>query len=349
MFQFVDDSFVLQSTSSGIRRACLASHVFAQKWRHRFAEGSKGPTVLPVLTEAASADFTIPGVCSSPQAITDMKVLGILVDRDLTFEPLLKQMCARYVDMARSLSVQIRDLALGLPLTIQQLDVRVLPGAMYGFQLCASHCQGWPQVARRLLSTQYSACKEILGIPSLSLGEGGVGRLFCELGISQRLSTKLAVQICTTRARALAIPAHFIAASIFRTASKSVGHHWFNEAALVASVLGVGTSFEDHAPSVILLSSDMGPQAIRNWKAQVLLPAAQLLDRDWFTQQAIRWHFRPSSVLVQLRGRTRPRFWWKFLRAWMIARVSRTLPLSLWKYWHLALAVDTLIVTWHTL
>eukprot|EP00438_Fugacium_kawagutii_P002731 Skav225087 [mRNA] locus=scaffold1341:89099:90994:- [translate_table: standard] len=158
-----------------------------------------------------------------------------------------------------------------------------------------------------------------------------MGRLFYELGISQRLSTKLAVQICTTKARALAIPAHFIAASIFRTASKSVGHHWFNEAAVVESVLGVGTSFEDHAPSVVLLSSQMGPQAVRNWKLQVLLPAAQLLDRDWFTQQAIRWHFRPSPVLAQLRGRTRPRFWWKFLRAWMIARVSKTLPLSLWK------------------
>ena len=75
-FQFVDDSFTLQSTVAGVNATCKAAETFCELWRHRFAGGSKGPTVLPVACALASNSFSEPMGGSLPQLVDSMKILG---------------------------------------------------------------------------------------------------------------------------------------------------------------------------------------------------------------------------------------------------------------------------------
>ena len=104
LFQYVDDVFSLSSTTFSLSMACQADHLFENLWRHKFAEGAKGAAVMPVGCTCSDPPLPPSRFWSTPKAVDCLSVLGVLVDKDLSFEPLLAECCARFVKCNGALS-----------------------------------------------------------------------------------------------------------------------------------------------------------------------------------------------------------------------------------------------------
>ena len=344
-FLFVDDSFTLQSTVAGMNKACAAAEDFTKIWRHKFAGGTKGSVLLPVgCSLPPGAIYECVGG-SPPKVVNSMKILGSLIDKDLALDDALNVGCATLLDQARSLNNQTRQLGLGINVAVDEVHTRVLPSALFGIEVVASCKIGWKQVCLKLNRTFYQMAKELLGVPSLSLGQGGSARLFAELGIGMRLATRVAIRIALCRARALCLSPELAAARPFRVAMSQVGSNWLHHAECVsATQLSLSTDFIDDGPWLPLLQTQCGQAAVLSWKHKVVLPAALLKERQWFAAQAQLWENSHSEARFGERC-AKPLFlgllprlvWhsgkWRYLRAWAIARLTGCFPLAVWGAW----------------
>ena len=254
-FQFIDDSFTLQSTVAGVNEACKAADTFCQLRRHRFAGGSKGPTLMPVSCALAGDCFTETLCGSRPQLVDSMKILGSVFDKHLTFELALNVACAKLLDQTRLLTNQVRQLGLGTSVLIDELHSRIFPSALFGIEVVASCGLGWKAVQVKLNQTHYMLAKEMLGVPCLRLGKGGHARLFQELGIKMRLGTRVAVRIALCRARALSMSPGLLAAAPFAVALQHQGQNWLLQAEVISSacLIGIQQDYLDSGPWLQIL------------------------------------------------------------------------------------------------
>ena len=93
MVQFVDDSFTFQPDERGIASANAGLTSFCTNYRHRFQDGAKAPTVMAVGSPAPD-----PAACGEVAGVpvrgaTQLEVLGIVIDAELSLEPLLGRAC----------------------------------------------------------------------------------------------------------------------------------------------------------------------------------------------------------------------------------------------------------------
>ena len=342
-FQFIDDSFTLQSTVAGVNEACKAADTFCQLWRHRFAGGSKGPTLMPVSCALAGDCFTETLCGSRPQLVDSMKILGSVFDKHLTFELALNVACAKLLDQTRLLSNQVRQLGLGTSVLIDELHSRVFPSALFGIEVVASCSLGWKAVQVKLNQTHYMLAKEMLGVPCLRLGKGGHARLFQELGIKMRLGTRVAVRIALCRARALSMSPGLLAAAPFAVALQHQGKNWLHQAEVISSVcLGIQQDYLDSGPWLQILregKENSAKLAVQSWKKHVVLPAAWRLETSWFmTQLQVRGPQGSLPRATPAFAQIVPRLVWneglcRCLRAWIVARLTGGIPLAIWCFW----------------
>ena len=193
LLQFVDDTFVLQPDETGVMRANAGLGAFCAAYRHRYQDGSKGPAAMAVGLPAVdpSRCGTIGGV--GVRAVSQLEVLGIPVDEELSLDPLLTRTCAILRDGARRLTAALSDKGFGLPMIVGQVPGRVESAALYGTELLASHARGWAAVAAQLNRAYYDAAKALLGLPpGTSFGDGGYLRVFLETRLLTRVAAKVA-------------------------------------------------------------------------------------------------------------------------------------------------------------
>ena len=121
ILQFVDDSFVLQSSEMGVAAVNRGLRRFCALWRHRFQSGRKGPTVL-VVGHSRFLGSSCGVLCDVlPQSAESLDVLGI--DRALTFQGLLDERCGRLCSAVRQLVAGLADRGVGLPFQVAEIAV----------------------------------------------------------------------------------------------------------------------------------------------------------------------------------------------------------------------------------
>ena len=114
-------------------------------------------------------------VCGEhPVSVTQMDVLGTVIDEDLSLQCLLDRTCAKLIKGAQELSTQMNDIGLGIPFQSAQFSIRVESSALHGAELLASYGGGWRHAAQKLNDAMYVAAKALLGLQKgTSLGSGG--------------------------------------------------------------------------------------------------------------------------------------------------------------------------------
>ena len=194
--------------------------------------------------------------------------------------------------------------------------------------MSASHFQGPSFILKKLNTLQYEVTKDVLGISGVSLGTGGQSRLLSELGIEQRLGTRVATLIALTRARVLCLDSRHGVWQAFWAGAFTKADTWLNHARIIQEGMAVPIDFHEYLPAMRLLPQD--PKVAASlWKRQVLLPAARALDRQWFQQEATKW----TAAHIQLAGPACDRSWtgavafWPrnmqyHLRRWMATRLT---------------------------
>jgi hypothetical protein len=164
MLQFVDDSFVAQSTLHGLRCVNRAMTAFCDTWRHRFKLGAKGPAVMAVgcRSPVSEACGDIQGSC--PAVREKLLALGVWLDSRLALTDQMDMVCSKLTDGTRSLVRSMNDLGFGLPFQGVQLKQRVWASALHGAEVLASFGPGWTQAVKRLNDIHYAMAKLILGL-----------------------------------------------------------------------------------------------------------------------------------------------------------------------------------------
>ena len=237
--QFVDDSFVFQSTLAGLRAANLALERFAAKWVHKFKGGKKRASVLAVgvMPPDQSALGRLQG--DPIQLVSQLSVLGPAIDVNLSLQPHLDSTCARVLAMTSELGASLSSLGLGVPLQVAQFNSRVEPAVLHGAEILASCDLGFSIVASRLNASQYRAFKALVAVGNdLSLGDGGQARLFAELGVHVRLGARLALRVMAARARVLALPPGNTIEPAVLASARVTGATWLEHAASVMHDFG---------------------------------------------------------------------------------------------------------------
>ena len=104
-------------------------------WRCQLAEGKPrfmacGPQPLPLLEGACGA------LCGQiPAQVDQIKVLGILLDSQLSFLPLFSQAVAELQNIGGKLASGLSSHGFGLPAVASQFMTQVLPAALHGCEL----------------------------------------------------------------------------------------------------------------------------------------------------------------------------------------------------------------------
>ena len=199
MVQYVDDLFAFQSTCSGLRRVCKGMNTLTHCWKHKFAGGRKGASVMTLGAPIPDAEQLETFDDKKPQVVSSLNILGARIDADLSLEDLVNHGVARYISESAALITTMTDLGLGIPHQVAQLNIRVKAAAFFNIELAASATMGWPQLARKLNAAQYTVLKRLLGADAVSFGPGGHHRVMMALGVSFRLSIQVAVQIAIAR------------------------------------------------------------------------------------------------------------------------------------------------------
>ncbi|CAK0829238.1 unnamed protein product [Prorocentrum cordatum] len=342
ILQFVDDSFVFQSSAAGLAAVNRALTEFCLTWRHRFQGGRKRPMVLAVGGGPVSDNFGT--VCGVPPEVTQvLDMLGAPVEQDLGFHALLGRACSRLRDGARKLAAALAQRGFGLPYQVAQLPARVVAKAFYGAELLASFASGWQAAVTRVNHAQYEVAKMLLGGgPGVSLGTGGHVRALAETRMLTRWGTTLMQRIALGRARLLARPHGTPVAQVVAGTRATTGATWLGHAAEVSRALGITVDLPAGALSEEARADpEARKRAVQHWKRTVVLPAVLAYEQAWFVLQlgAVGTSgLLPYRELIPVRGplsagvRWAPwgRAMWRFYQAWALARASGRMPVEVW-------------------
>ena len=276
--QFVDDSFLFQSSPAGLAAANRGLSQFCTRWRHRFQGGRKKPVVMAVGADwrAGGAAFgSVDGESPAPADSLDM--LGVPVDDGLTFHVLLAKVCARLRDGMQKLVASLEQRGFGMPYQAAQIPTRVEAAAFFGAELLASYGPGWRVAVTRLNSVQYDAAKVLLGVgKGTAFGEGGHARALAETRMLTRWGAKLLQRIALARARLLALPRSNPVAAAVLGSRAVTGATWLEHAAEVVTHLQVQGDFcADRLGEVERACPVARKRAARQWKHTALLPAVR--------------------------------------------------------------------------
>ena len=322
--QFVDDCFILQSTTWGLQKVCNALGAFAQLWRHRFAGGSKAASVMLVGdNQSTLPPITVDGHEVNICQVSD--ILGIRVDKQLSFQPLLELIQAKFMEAARAVGTGLDSHGLGIIWHLEQFQGRVINAALFGAEVLVCHIDGWGAIVRKMNLLHYRALKVTLGIERFSLGIDGYSRLL-SLTNSWRLSSKLAVRIICTLARMLTLPPTNPVAAVVESALASTEETWISAAKNLALSFNIMTIPQwSTLPSDCTESSEK-KKFLLQWKRDVVIPAIRFVEEAWKQDQEPTNLHLSATQLQQIIGWTRRIYFTPFLRKrfheWLVAALS---------------------------
>jgi len=341
---FVDDTFLFQSTLCGLRAVNRSLTEFCYKWRHRFQGGRKRPSVMAI-GAPSPAPRNCGEICGeTPLVVESMTVLGPVLDRELSLQPLLDKVCAMLASGARALASTLNDFGFGLPYQCWQYAVRIETKALHGAELLASFGPGWSAVVSRLNRAQYEAAKCMLGFPvGFSLSDGGMVRVLAETRFLTRVASRLAQRIVLARARIMCLPIDNPIAPVLSGASAITGPTWLDDVVAIQRELGITTDFTSfvHITEDVRRCPVLRSRAVQRWKLAVVIPRIQSLEERWFKEQLAALNedgLVPYADLVPLRKPFRldvrwapwGKTMWRFFRAWLVARITSGIPLAVW-------------------
>ena len=252
-------------------------------------------------------------------------ILGIRVDKQLSFQPLLELIQAKFMEAARAVGTGLDSHGLGSIWHLEQFQGRVINAALFGAEVLVCHIDGWGAIVRKMNLLHYRALKITLGIERFSLGIGGYSRLL-SLTNSWRLSSKLAVRIICTLTRMLTLPPTNPVAAVVVSALASTEETWISAAKNLALSFNIVT-----IPQWWTLPSDCTEHSekkkfLLQWKRDVVIPAIRFVEEAWKQdQEPINLHLSPTQ-LQQIIGWTRRIYFTPFLRKrfheWLVAALS---------------------------
>ena len=333
VIQFVDDIFVFQSTWWGINKACQEMHNFVLLWRHRFADGKKAPVFVPFGTSPGLTFSAIQmGTITVKQAAA-FSILGVPVEDDLSFHMLLQSVTAKLKNAAAATFASMNNLGFGVPWQLDQIGQRIDPAALFGCELLASHFRGWPTVFKILNDAQYHMLKILLGVPTLSFGEGGQAKLFQSLLVPLRLGTRVAMRITMCLARLFLLPPCNPVGAAILAAQEATGSNWIRDARAVAASLGIYIFPSWEACTAEEKSNQAArKRCLNQWKLQVVLPQVRAFEQDWRDQQnlklnsdlAVQRIHAVNKALTLVRSAAWGKTMWRFFRTWVVVAVTVT-------------------------
>ena len=348
MMQFVDDTFVLQSSAAGLRGVNKAMENFAYQWRHCFKCGSKRPAVMALDYPGLQEECLGVIAGGHPVLVDKVPVLGVWMDQSLSLQPQLDQVRNRLITKSKELVSSLADLGFGLPTIVGQFSSRVEASALHGAEILASYGGGWRCVAQRLNEANYQVAKLLLGLPQgASLGAGGQVRIFSETRFLTRMGSKFVQRTILARARLQCLPTNSPVYSILRGASNVTGSTWMDDVKDMAQDYGIvpGSAQEFNAFSALSEDQRRNPEvrrrAVKRWKHQIVMPRIWRKEEIWFREQlaslAVEGHLPLMHVLpirqpfpCCVRWAHWGKTMWRFYRARSIARVSGAVPLVCW-------------------
>ena len=323
LLQFIDDAFVLQSTPWGLFKVCRSMSSFAVLWHHRFAGGKKAASLLCV-GEAWPAELPLPTLDGEAvKVVNQLDILGTPLEADLSLHSLLSTLGSRLKDAAVDLGKSLDTQGLGISWHAEQFPLWAESAALFGCELLAAGAEGWPLISRKLNQMHYQAIKAVLGLSSLSLGEGGYALVLLWLGYSWRLSAKIAMRIVTSLARLLTLPPSNVLHSAVRAAVAVPGPTWVDAARGVAWSLGVS-----NVPSWETLPSEVNSAPriklyIQHWKRHCVVPVIKHLEECWRAEALSKLAWAPPADLRATVKLTRSLLWTprmlKACKVWFLA------------------------------
>ena len=143
----------------------------------------------------------------------------------------------------------------------------------------------------------YQSVKAVLGISTLSLGEGSYVLVLLWLGYSWRLGAKVAMRIVTSLARLLTLPQSNVLHSTVRAAMAVPGPTWVDAAKGVALSLGIS-----NVPSWETLPSEVNSAPlikvhIQYWKCHHVVRAIKHLEERWRAEALFKLAWAPPTDL----------------------------------------------------
>ena len=342
---FIDDLLVLQSSLWGTRRAAEAFTSFVRSWSHAFAKGTKRLKVMAVGAVQPSTDQlgTVAGetMAAADQEDPVLKALGVPIDGDLTFNPLLGQVVAKIREAAPATFAAAESSGFGLPFLVDQWESKVRSKALYGAEFLASHEKGWPTVAAAVTRAQYAAAKILLG---LEKGDSlpGFFLAFRELRMGWRLEATLAYRIIMLRARITLLPTnHPLSRIISAVVGAGVQNTWWGHAGKVMREWGVNGDAGDWLQEKERGCAVERRKAAALFKRQVVKPAIVEAEGRWAREHfakitsstpphpfPVPYKKLPRSAAIP-RGYPMSLRWacwgpshWKWYRRWLLSRMG---------------------------
>jgi len=162
-----------------------------------------------------------PGDVGAP-VVTSKTLLGVLVDSNLTFSPLLSSLLARGHVMFEALLHAAETGGFPLPVTAAQVPTRVISALSYPAPLLAAT----PKAFHALNELQASWARRLLGCATADAADVSSPVAVTQCGWPLRLGTLFQERCIMARARLLALPPAHPGARVFAAARASAATTW---------------------------------------------------------------------------------------------------------------------------
>lgn len=343
---YVDDAIVITEGETDLQLVNAELTKASSLWRCKFAGGKKGPRVLPLMPTHAPPTLTAfdgGKLCGHvPTCVDQITLLGILIDDELSFEPLLSKAVAEMQAIGLQLAAGMSSHGFGIPAMASQFHSRVLGKALHGCELLASCRSGWGHVAKRLNDAQYFVAKAFLCCPHTAHLGSQVAAL-AETRLLTRASTWLAKSIVMARARLACLPLdHSARLAGITICQTGIPDTWMSSSLkILKKVLQVEYDLWDDLgaiPPEVLFQEKSRKQFLSKYCRQYVLPKIKSLEHSWFGEQLAKLNsdgLVPYADLAPLRhcwtAREQWTLWptslWHMHRIWCVARIIGGTPI----------------------
>lgn len=343
---YVDDAIVITEGETDLQLVNAELTKASSLWRCKFAGGKKGPRVLPLMPTHGPPTLTAfdgGKLCGHvPTCVDQITLLGILIDDELSFEPLLSKAVAEMQAIGLQLAAGMSSHGFGIPAMASQFHSRVLGKALHGCELLASCRSGWGHVAKRLNDAQYFVAKAFLCCPHTAHLGSQVAAL-AETRLLTRASTWLAKSIVMARARLACLPLdHSARLAGITICQTGIPDTWMSSSLkILKKVLQVEYDLWDDLgaiPPEVLFQEKSRKQFLSKYCRQYVLPKIKSLEHSWFGEQLAKLNsdgLVPYADLAPLRhcwtAREQWTLWptslWHMHRIWCVARIIGGTPI----------------------
>ena len=268
------------AAAAAIKQGC---EKFAFRTSAQFNHGRTKTAVMPLFGSPEPLQEEVG--CA---IVHSYKLLGVLIDAGLTFEPQLDRMLA----LGRAGFAEMFHLAetagFSIPVEAQQVIIRVEPLVLYAAELLV--CV--PRAEKALNDLQSEWAVQILGARAWNRLRAPLA--VCQCGWRHRLGTKMIEAAIIARARLFLLPAEHPAAALRRLVDATQLGTWFRDVRREMAKHSVPELFETDVCNLSTIteaqgSSEIRKLLIRRYKWEVVKPRLQAYDSAAFVAAAQKY------------------------------------------------------------